>query len=72
MIDAADRAGLIRRREGRGQGCRRLRAPLCVRAVQLLSGIHRNIAADRTVEMSESDAALRAGWVRTETGDLRR
>jgi hypothetical protein len=40
--------------------------------VQLVSGIHRNVAADGTVEMSESDAAplLRAGWVRADTDDL--
>jgi phage terminase large subunit-like protein len=33
---------------------------------QLFSGIHRAVAADGTVEMTESDAAplLRAGWVR--------
>jgi hypothetical protein len=44
----------------------RLRAPAGVGAVQLLSGAHRNVSADGTVEMSESDAAplLRAGWVR--------
>ena len=35
----------------------RLRAPAGVGAVQLLSGVHRNVAADGTVEMSESDAA---------------
>jgi hypothetical protein len=39
--------------------------------VQLLSGIRRNVAADGTVEMSETDAAplLRAGWVRADVGD---
>jgi predicted phage terminase large subunit-like protein len=44
----------------------RLRAPVGVGAVQLLSGTHRNVSGDGTVEMSESDAAplLRAGWVR--------
>ena len=46
----------------------RLRAPAGVGAVQLLSGIHRNVTADGTVEMSEADAAplLRAGWVRVD------
>ena len=46
----------------------RLRAPRGVGAVQLLSGIHRNVSADRTVEMSAADAAplLRAGWVRVD------
>jgi predicted phage terminase large subunit-like protein len=44
----------------------RLRAPRGVGAVQLLSGIRRNVAVDGTVEMSETDAEplLRAGWVR--------
>ena len=43
----------------------RLRAPAGVGAVQLLSGVHRNVSADGTVEMTETDAAplLRAGWV---------
>jgi hypothetical protein len=50
----------------------RLRAPRGVGAVQLLSGLHRNVSADGTVEMSESDAAplLRAGWVRVEQREL--
>ena len=51
----------------------RLRVPAGVGAVQLLSRIHRNVSADGTVEMSESDAAplLRAGWVRVDAGDSR-
>jgi predicted phage terminase large subunit-like protein len=50
----------------------RLRAPAGVGAVQLLSGVHRNIGADGTVEMTDADAAplLRAGWVRADTEDL--
>jgi predicted phage terminase large subunit-like protein len=50
----------------------RLRAPTGVSCVQLLSGIRRNVAADGTVEMSETDAAplLRAGLVRMEPGGL--
>jgi len=49
----------------------RLRGPAGVGAVQLLSGIHRNVGADGTVEMSESDAAplLRAGWIRINAAD---
>jgi hypothetical protein len=49
----------------------RLRAPRGVGAVQLLSGIRRNVATDCTVEISETDAAplLRAGWVRADVGD---
>ena len=49
----------------------RLRGPRGVSCVQLLSGIRRNVAADGTVEMSETDAAplLRAGWVRVDMGD---
>jgi predicted phage terminase large subunit-like protein len=48
-----------------------LRAPRGVSCVQLLSGIRRNVAADGTVGMSETDAAplLRAGWVRVDVGD---
>jgi predicted phage terminase large subunit-like protein len=44
----------------------RLRAPCGVGAVQTLSGLHRTVAADGTVELSETDAAplLGAGWVR--------
>jgi hypothetical protein len=50
----------------------RLRAPAGVGAVQLLSGIHRNVLADGTIEMTETDAAplLRAGWARVDPGDL--
>ena len=49
----------------------RLRAPRGVSRVQLLSGIRRNLAANGTVDMSETDAAplLRAGWVRVDVGD---
>lgn len=34
--------------------------------VQLLSGVHRNVSADGTVEVTKTDAAplLSAGWVR--------
>ena len=41
----------------------RLRAPLPagVGAVQLLSGTHRNVSADGTVEMTETDAAPYCG-----------
>ena len=44
----------------------RLRAPRGISHVQLFSGIHRAVAADGTVEMTEEDAAplLRAGWVK--------
>jgi hypothetical protein len=50
----------------------RLRAPAGVGAVQTLSGRHLNVAADGTVEMSQSDAAplLSAGWERADAGDL--
>ena len=50
----------------------RLRAPRGISHVQLFSGIHRAVAADGTVDMSETDAEplLRAGWVRAEAGDL--
>ena len=50
----------------------RLRAPRGISHVQLFSGIHRAVAADGTVEMTESDAAplLNAGWVRADAGDL--
>jgi predicted phage terminase large subunit-like protein len=46
----------------------RLRAPRGVSHVQLFSGVHRAIAADGTVEMSQSDAEplLRAGWERAD------
>jgi predicted phage terminase large subunit-like protein len=49
----------------------RLRTPVGVSRVQLLSGIHRAVAADGTVEMTEADAAplLQAGWVRTKPLD---
>jgi predicted phage terminase large subunit-like protein len=49
-----------------------LRAPRGIGCVQLLSGLRRNVAADGTVEMSETDAAplLRAGWVRVDVGDV--
>jgi len=60
---------------GRGQApgrLVRLRAPRGVGAVQTLSGLHRNVAADGTVEMSETDAAplLRAGWARVDDAGL--
>jgi hypothetical protein len=47
----------------------RLRAPPGVGTVQLLSGARRIVAADGTVETSESDAAplLKVGWVRMMT-----
>jgi hypothetical protein len=47
----------------------RLRAPRGVSHVQLLSGLHRAVSADGTVEMTESDAAplLAAGWLRVDT-----
>ena len=50
----------------------RLRAPRGVSHVQLFSGLHRAVANDGTVEMTESDAAplLNAGWVKVEAGDL--
>ena len=50
----------------------RLRAPRGVSHVQLFSGLHRAVAADGTVEMTESDAAplLNAGWLRVEAGSL--
>jgi len=50
------RAEELRRGEAPGRLVR-LRVPAGVGAVQLLSGIHRNVSADGTVEMSESDAA---------------
>jgi hypothetical protein len=51
----------------------RLCAPRGVSHVQLLSGIHRAVAADGTVDMTEEDAAplLGAGWVRVEVGESR-
>jgi hypothetical protein len=65
------RAEELRRGQAPGPPAR-LRAPRGVSCVQLLSGIRRNVAADGTVEMSETDAAplLRAGWVRVDVGDL--
>jgi len=61
------RAEELRRRQTPGPPVR-LQAPRGVSHVQLFSGIHRAVAADGTVEMTESDAAplLRAGWVRVE------
>ena len=49
----------------------RLRAPRGISHVQLFSGIHRAVAADGTVEMTQEDAALllRAGWVSVDPGD---
>ena len=49
----------------------RLRAPRGVSHVQLFSGLHRAVANDGTVEMTESDAAplLNAGWERVEAGE---
>jgi len=49
----------------------RLRAPRGVSHVQLFSGLHRAVAADGTVEMTESDAAplLKAGWVKVNPGE---
>ena len=52
--------------------------PVCLRAlrgvshVQLFSGVHRAVATDGTVEMSQSDAEplLRAGWTKVDAGDL--
>ena len=66
------RAEALRRGEAPGRLVR-LRVPAGVGAVKLLSGIHRNVSADGTVEMSEPDAAplLRAGWVRVDAGDSR-
>jgi hypothetical protein len=48
-----------------------LRAPRGVSHVQLFSGLHRSVANDGTVEMTESDAAPlpNAGWVRVDAGD---
>jgi len=50
----------------------RLSASPGVGAVQTLSGLHWTVAADGTVETSESDAAplLGAGWTRVHGGDL--
>jgi hypothetical protein len=50
----------------------RLRAPAGVGAVQTLSGLHRNVTADGTVEISGSDAIplLGTGWVKVDVSDL--
>ena len=50
----------------------RLRAPRGVSHVQLFSGLHRAVANDGTVGMTQSDAAplLNAGWLRVEAGSL--
>jgi hypothetical protein len=47
-------------------------APPGIGTVQLLSGIHRNVSANGTIETSESDTAplLRAGWTRVEDHKL--
>jgi hypothetical protein len=52
--------------------CVRLRAPRGVSQVQLISGIRCTVAADGTINVTESDAAplLRAGWVKVNTDDL--
>ena len=65
------RAEELRRGQAPGRQVR-LRAPPGVGAVQTLSGRHLNVAADGTVEMSETDAAplLSAGWVTVGAGDL--
>ena len=65
------RAEELRRGQALGP-CVRLRAPRGVAQVQLLSGIRRTVAADGTVEMSETDAAplLRSGWMRVDVGDV--
>jgi hypothetical protein len=61
------RAEELRRGQAPGPQVR-LRAPRGVSHVQLFSGVHRAIAADGTVEMSQSDAEplLRAGWERAD------
>jgi predicted phage terminase large subunit-like protein len=63
------RAEELRRGQAPGPPVR-LRAPRGVSHVQLFSGIHRAVAPDGTVDMSEADAQplLRAGWVRVESG----
>ena len=65
------RADELRRGQAPCPSAARLRAPRGVSRVQLLSGIRRNVAADGTVDMSETDAAplLWAGWVRVDLGD---
>jgi len=65
------RAEELRRGQAPGRQVR-LRAPRGVGAVQTLSGRHLNVAADGTVEMSETDAAplLSAGWVTVGASDL--
>jgi hypothetical protein len=49
-----------------------LRTPRGVSHVQMFSGVHRAVASDGTVEMSQSDAEplLRAGWAKVDAGDL--
>jgi hypothetical protein len=65
------RAEALRREQAPGRRVR-LRAPHGVGAVQTLSKRHLNVAADGTVEMSETDAAplLSAGWVMASASDL--
>jgi hypothetical protein len=65
------RAEELRRGQASGPPVR-LCAPRGVSHVQLFSGIHRAVAADGTVEMTEADAGplLRAGWVRLEARGL--
>jgi hypothetical protein len=56
-------------RRGQAPGpCGCLPAPRGIAQIQLFSGLRRAVAADGTVDMTESDAAplLRAGWVRVE------
>jgi len=57
----------LRRGQAPGSHGRR-RAPRGVSRVQLFSGIHRAVAANDTVDMTESDAAPlpRAGWERVD------
>jgi predicted phage terminase large subunit-like protein len=65
------RAEELRRGQAPGRQVR-LRAPHGIGAVQTQSGRHLNVAADGTVEMSETDAAplLSAGWVTVGASDL--
>jgi hypothetical protein len=65
------RAGALRRGQAPGRQVR-LRAPHGVGAVQTRFGRHLSVAADGTVEMSETDAAplLSAGWVMASASDL--
>ena len=50
----------------------RLRAPRGIGRVQLLSGLRRTVAADGTIDMTDSDAAtlIRVGWVRVDADHL--